>query len=170
MSISLISSSMRTQSLMLHLSRLVGGKTSARCLSNCVHKELKSSVVVVKASVGNKLPGLLGHERIYHPSLGYVQKRYSHRPALTYDFARDRIMFVLRLYDKIDPEKLTLDSHFSKDLGLDSLDQCDIIYMFEAEFEMEIPNREAEKLWTPRDILTYITDSYEAYEGLQEHH
>lgn len=36
-------------------------------------------------------------------------------------------MLVLNLYDKIDNEKLTLDSDFFKDLGLDSLDFVDVI-------------------------------------------
>ena len=45
-----------------------------------------------------------------------------------------RVLLVLRLCDKIDPERLTLDSHFTKDLGLDSLDQIDMIIAMEDEF------------------------------------
>ncbi len=45
-----------------------------------------------------------------------------------------RVLLVLRLYDKIDPNALTLTSNFSKDLGLDSLDQVDIIIAMEDEF------------------------------------
>ena len=37
-------------------------------------------------------------------------------------------------YDKIDPEKLSVNSHFMKDLGLDSLDQVEIIMAMEDEF------------------------------------
>jgi NADH dehydrogenase (ubiquinone) 1 alpha/beta subcomplex 1 len=40
----------------------------------------------------------------------------------------------LKLYDKIDPEKLSVNSHFMKDLGLDSLDQVEIIMAMEDEF------------------------------------
>lgn len=37
-----------------------------------------------------------------------------------------RVILVLNLYDKVDPEKLTLESHFFKDLGLDSLDHVEV--------------------------------------------
>lgn len=93
--------------------------------------------------------------------------RSVHNGPNTYDFARERIMLLLRMFDKIDPEKLTLDSHFYNDLGLDSLDHADIIMHLEDEFNYEIPDRDFEKLLTPSDILRYITDHDEAYEELQ---
>ena len=45
----------------------------------------------------------------------------------------------------------------------------------EDEFGFEIPDSDAEKLMTPKDVLKYISDKEEAYEGLQtddhnEHH
>ena len=40
-------------------------------------------------------------------------------------------MLVLNLFDKIDNAKLTLDSHFLTDLGLDSLDHVEIMLMME---------------------------------------
>jgi NADH dehydrogenase (ubiquinone) 1 alpha/beta subcomplex 1 len=45
-----------------------------------------------------------------------------------------RVLLVLKLCDKIDPNKLTLSSDFTKDLGLDSLDQIDIVIAMEDEF------------------------------------
>ncbi len=45
-----------------------------------------------------------------------------------------RVLLVLSLYDKVDPNKLSLDSNFTKDLGLDSLDQVDIVIAMEDEF------------------------------------
>lgn len=95
-------------------------------------------------------------------------RRWAHNMPLTYDFARERIMLVLRLFDKIDGEKITLDSHFFDDLGLDSLDHVEIIMQLEDEFYFEIPDKDAEKLMRPRDILNYITDKEEAYEELQK--
>lgn len=97
-----------------------------------------------------------------------VQKRWTHNMENTYDFARERIMLVLRCFDKIDPEKLTLDSHFKNDLGLNSLDHVEIMIELEDEFLYEIPDKDAEKLVTPRHILKYITDKDEAYEELQK--
>ena len=42
-----------------------------------------------------------------------------------------RIMLVLNLFDKIDNAKLTAESHFINDLGLDSLDHVEIILQME---------------------------------------
>ncbi|XP_054160942.1 acyl carrier protein, mitochondrial-like [Oppia nitens] len=109
------------------------------------------------------------------PVVDSMSRRLAHKLPMTYDFVRERILLVLKLYDKVDPEKLTLDSHFYKDLGLDSLDHVEVIMAIEDEFHFEIPDSDAERLMTPKDILKYITDKEEAYEGLQkddhnEHH
>ena len=52
----------------------------------------------------------------------------------TKDMIEQRVLLVLRLYDKINPEILSLNSDFIKDLGLDSLDQVDIVIAMEDEF------------------------------------
>ncbi|KAK6027601.1 putative acyl carrier protein [Ostertagia ostertagi] len=59
-------------------------------------------------------------------------------------------------YDKIDPKKLTMDSDFVKDLGLDSLDHVEMIMAMEEEFGFEIPDGDADRLKTPRDIFSSI--------------
>nr|XP_056722382.1 acyl carrier protein, mitochondrial [Euleptes europaea] len=91
-------------------------------------------------------------------------RRFSDVPPLTLDSIKDRVLYVLKLYDKIDPEKLNADSHFMKDLGLDSLDQVEIIMAMEDEFGFEIPDVEAEKLMCPQEIVDYIADKKDVYE------
>ncbi|MBO8695534.1 acyl carrier protein, partial [Staphylococcus aureus] len=41
---------------------------------------------------------------------------------MTIEQIKKRILLVLQLYDKVNPDKLSLESHFINDLGLDSLD------------------------------------------------
>ena len=60
-------------------------------------------------------------------------RQYSHVP-YTRDMIEQRVLFVLKMCDKINPEKLTLTSNFITDLGLDSLDQVDIVIAMEDEF------------------------------------
>jgi len=100
-------------------------------------------------------------------SLQNVPVRKAHRDPLTYDFVRERVMLVLKLCDKIDPDKLTLESHFIKDLGLDSLDHVEVIMAMEDEFNFEIPDRDAEKLLRPIDIINYVRDKDDAHPELQ---
>ncbi|RXN30549.1 partner and localizer of BRCA2 [Labeo rohita] len=61
-------------------------------------------------------------------------RQYGDLPPLTLETIKDRVLYVLKLYDKINPEKLQATSHFMKDLGLDSLDQVEIIMAMEDEF------------------------------------
>ncbi|KAH7718016.1 acyl carrier protein [Aphelenchoides avenae] len=76
----------------------------------------------------------------------------------------ERILLVLSLYDKINPEKLTLDSDFFKDLGLDSLDFVEVMTALEDEFMFEIPDGDADRFKTPRDVWRYICDREDIYE------
>ena len=73
----------------------------------------------------------------------------------------ERVMSCVKLYDKINPELLTKESHFMKDLGLDSLDHVEVIVAIENEFSLEIPDDVAETLLTPNDIIKYICESSE---------
>ncbi|XP_060028796.1 acyl carrier protein, mitochondrial [Erinaceus europaeus] len=92
------------------------------------------------------------------------RRQYSHEPPLTLEGIKDRVLYVLKLYDKINPEKLSVNSHFMKDLGLDSLDQVEIIMAMEDEFGFEIPDIDAEKLMCPQEIVDYIADKKDVYE------
>ncbi|CAK5009660.1 unnamed protein product [Meloidogyne enterolobii] len=82
---------------------------------------------------------------------------------LTKRIVEDRIMLVLNLFDKIDNDKLTLDSDFFKDLGLDSLDFVEVIIALEDEFDFEIPDGDSDRMKTPRDIYKYICEKYDIY-------
>ena len=48
------------------------------------------------------------------------------------------------------------ESSFIDDLGADSLDTVELVMALEEEFETEIPDDEAEKIQTVRDVVTYI--------------
>ncbi|XP_060882790.1 NADH:ubiquinone oxidoreductase subunit AB1b isoform X2 [Labrus mixtus] len=110
----------------------------------------------------SRRPRWLGRSPI--PSVGVLCRQYGDLPPLTLETIKDRVMYVLKLYDKINPEKLQTSSHFMKDLGLDSLDQVEIIMAMEDEFGFEIPDAEAEKLMSPAEIVQYIADKKDVYE------
>ena len=56
----------------------------------------------------------------------------------------------------VEPEKVTQDAHFVEDLGADSLDTVELVMAFEKEFDIDIPDEEAEKLRTVGDALKYL--------------
>ncbi|XP_017383701.1 acyl carrier protein, mitochondrial-like [Cebus imitator] len=91
-------------------------------------------------------------------------RQHCEAPPLTSEGIQDRVLYVLKLCDKMDPEKLSVNSHFMKDLGFDSLDQVEIIMAMEDEFGFEIPDLDAEKLTCPQEIADYIADKKDVYE------
>jgi acyl carrier protein len=56
----------------------------------------------------------------------------------------------------VDESKITEDSSFVDDLGLDSLDIIELIMAFEEEFDIEIPDKDAEKIKTVGDAINEI--------------
>lgn len=56
----------------------------------------------------------------------------------------------------VEAEQVTLDANFVEDLGADSLDTVELIMAFEEEFEVEIPDSDAEKIRTVKDVVDYI--------------
>jgi acyl carrier protein len=55
-------------------------------------------------------------------------------------------------------DQVTSDAKFVEDLGADSLDQVELIMALEDEFDMKIPEEEAEKLTTVGSAVEYIIE------------
>lgn len=62
----------------------------------------------------------------------------------------------------VDPEKVKLESKFIEDLGADSLDIVELVMAMEEEFDLEIPDEDAEKLKTVNDVQTYLVSKGKA--------
>jgi acyl carrier protein len=54
-------------------------------------------------------------------------------------------------------EEIKATSSFIEDLGADSLDIVELVMAMEEEFEVEIPDEEAENIKTVQDAVTYVT-------------
>lgn len=58
-----------------------------------------------------------------------------------------------------DVETITMETTFIDDLGADSLDIVELIMALEEEFDMEIPEAEAEKITSVGDVVDYIKNN-----------
>jgi acyl carrier protein len=56
----------------------------------------------------------------------------------------------------VSPEKVKPEARFIDDLGADSLDTVELIMALEEEFNVEIPDEDAEKMVTVGDALSYL--------------
>ena len=62
----------------------------------------------------------------------------------------------------VDKGEITRETSFVNDLNADSLDTVELVMVFEEEFELSIPDEEAEKLQKVGDVVDYIHKQIEA--------
>ena len=75
--------------------------------------------------------------------------------------AIDRNQIIKMIADQlqIDEEQVKPDASFMDDLGADSLDTVELIMALEEEFDIEIPDSEAEKIRTVQQALDYLDEN-----------
>jgi len=142
---------------------------SAKCVQNVLRStlpRLSTAAALQKKSECRTLHICSQTTSILTPRISTLEckRQYGGKPPLTIQMVNERVLLVLKLYDKVNQEKLALKSHFMNDLGLDSLDQVEVIMAMEDEFGFEIPDRDAERLMTPADIAQYVCDKEDVYD------
>ena len=58
----------------------------------------------------------------------------------------------------VDPSMVTMETNLMKDLEADSLDAVEIIMAIEEEYDIDIPDEEAEKFQIVRDLVEYVEE------------
>ncbi|SVC08994.1 uncharacterized protein METZ01_LOCUS261848 [marine metagenome] len=58
----------------------------------------------------------------------------------------------------VDESAITKEAHFVNDLGADSLDTVELIMEFEEEFDIEIPDEDAEKITNVSSAVKYVEE------------
>merc|ERR1719499_2718725 len=91
-----------------------------------------------------------------------IAARFARLDPVSMSEIEGRTKYVLECYDKIDQEKFTMQAHFIKDLGLDSLDHVEVIVAIENEFMLEIDDKTSETLMTAQEICDYLSDRFDA--------
>lgn len=87
---------------------------------------------------------------------------YAGFPALTRDLAKERIIELLEGYNKVEAKEISESSSYIQDLGLDSLDVVEVIMEVEHEFNIQIPDNEADSLKTVGQTVDYIMEQPDA--------
>ncbi|MGN0659070.1 MAG: acyl carrier protein [Emergencia sp.] len=75
--------------------------------------------------------------------------------------AFDKIRQIIMEQLSVDESMVTMDTNMMKDLEADSLDAVEIIMAIEDEFDMEIPDEEAEKFQLVGDLVRYVEEHRE---------
>ena len=59
----------------------------------------------------------------------------------------------------VEEDEVNPNAKFIEDLGADSLDTVELVMAFEEEFDLEIPDEDAEKITTVGEAIQYIKDN-----------
>jgi acyl carrier protein len=71
---------------------------------------------------------------------------------------RERIAQIIVDQLGVSKQEITPEASFIDDLGADSLDIVELVMAMEEEFDIEIPDNEAEKIQTIGDALSYVSE------------
>jgi acyl carrier protein len=72
---------------------------------------------------------------------------------------KDKIVSIIVDKLGVEPGEVTNEASFTNDLGADSLDTVELIMEFEKEFNIAIPDDQAEKIGTVGDAIKYIEEN-----------
>lgn len=72
------------------------------------------------------------------------------------DAILEKVKEVIKEQLGVEDDAIKLETSFIDDLGADSLDIVELIMALEEEFDMQIPDSEAEKISTVSDVVEYI--------------
>jgi acyl carrier protein len=78
------------------------------------------------------------------------------------DTIEDRVRKIIVEQLGVKGEDVVLTASFVDDLGADSLDTVELVMALEDEFDLEIPDEEAEKITTVQSAIDYITSNKKA--------
>ena len=73
----------------------------------------------------------------------------------------DRVIKIISEQMNVDKGQITNETTFINDLGADSLDTVELVMQFEDEFNLTIPDDEAEKIQAVGDAVKYIEEHTE---------
>ena len=82
--------------------------------------------------------------------------RISNKPEKNSNMVIDKVIAILCEQFEVDENEITEETSLVDDLGADSMDSLDITMALEEEFDIEIPDEDAEELKTVGDIVNYI--------------
>ncbi|SFL06267.1 acyl carrier protein [Halanaerobium salsuginis] len=74
------------------------------------------------------------------------------------DKIKSRVIEIVAEELAVDVDEINEDSSFIDDLGADSLDVVELVMAFEEEFDVEIPDEDAEDIRTVDDAVNYLED------------
>ncbi|CZR57458.1 probable NADH2 dehydrogenase (ubiquinone) acyl carrier chain precursor [Phialocephala subalpina] len=131
-----------------------------RSARSATSQAVRSSAAIARPS----LSSFVVTKSRFAPAAFQAARCYSAAAGLSKPEVEGRIVDLLKNFDKVsDASKLSPTSHFSNDLGLDSLDTVEVVMAIEEEFSIEIPDKEADAIHSVDKAVEYILAQPDAH-------
>ncbi|CCW61043.1 unnamed protein product [Phytomonas sp. EM1] len=121
--------------------------------------ELRTWLLIDRSIQYNSLVKLQQSCRFYSGGGHDEQPTRSGQYLLDKNDVLTRVLEVVKNFEKVDASKVTPESHFVNDLGLNSLDVVEVVFAIEQEFILDIPDHDAEKIQSIPDAVEYISQN-----------
>ena len=92
------------------------------------------------------------------PAPGRERASYSQKDSSLMSTVEQQVKAIVAEQLGVKQEQVTNDASFVDDLGADSLDTVELVMALEEEFEIEIPDEDAEKITTVHQAIEYINE------------
>ena len=92
------------------------------------------------------------------PTIGWRKRLIIHKDNRVMSTVEQQVKAIVAEQLGVKAEQVTNDASFVDDLGADSLDTVELVMALEEEFEIEIPDEDAEKITTVQQAIDYIND------------
>jgi len=90
------------------------------------------------------------------PDAPYLYARSTTNITMADDSTEEKVKNIIVEQLGVNAEQVVADAKFIEDLGADSLDTVELVMAFEEEFDIEVPDEDAEKLISVGDVVKYI--------------
>jgi len=105
----------------------------------------------------------------------FMVRMFSAAQVLSRQDVEEKVLTIVRNFDRTNLSRLSINSQFTSDLGLDSLDVVEVMIAMEEQFHMEIPDAIADKIKSPGEVVDYVykklnPDEDEAGASSSQHH
>jgi acyl carrier protein len=100
--------------------------------------------------------GRVARARLYGRGVSHMTQGRNHSMAA--EDIESKVIEIVSEQMGVDKSEITRETHFINDLNADSLDTVELVMEFEDEFELSIPDEEAEKIQTVGQAIDYIKE------------
>jgi len=141
---------------------------SAAAMSSMIPRAVRFTPMLARTAVPTAARVSFARVPVAMPAM--LARGYASGGGLSLEDIKTRITDVIKSFEKVDPNMVKPEAKFTDDLGLDSLDAVEVVMAIEEEFNIEIPDADADAITSVQEAINYISntpDGMYGYDGVK---